>query len=219
MATMEEAFDMVENLTEELTTKEETIMKHEKEIKDLEKERNMLHQELYMTNQVYQRWGHLIFSNMGNSAPEVFEEEYIDAVAQYDPLGDAHEFRIQALVIFMDNNNIVFGDGTVSDEKIISESDLIERFTEARQYYIDDMMEDKKSLEIASRDNISTAIRKFTQDIEDTQHNIDIYDRYIEDPRSIDRDDYDIMELDWLIELPEAYNKGDERYYFVMWRT
>jgi len=72
MATMGEAFDMVENLTEELCAKEDKIIALEKDVSRLDTIAKNINQE----NRFYKEFGHLIFGHH-DSPTETLEDDIV----------------------------------------------------------------------------------------------------------------------------------------------
>tara|TARA_R100000655_G_scaffold51543_1_gene89336 strand:+ start:696 stop:1307 length:612 start_codon:yes stop_codon:yes gene_type:complete len=101
---MEEAYDMVENLTEELVVKEEKLMALEKDNKDLEDEKR----KLLIDNDIYIRMGQYVCrQEYGNNAVLMnFADGHIDEI---DNLAHSTGQKMRALEIWFNNNMRYFG--------------------------------------------------------------------------------------------------------------
>ena len=92
---MEEAFDMVENLTEELIVKEKKLMKLEKENKEIEKERV----EFFIDKEIYEEIGYRIFSDHPREEEYAYlQDEFLYSV----PARWNFKWKMRAVEIFMD---------------------------------------------------------------------------------------------------------------------
>ena len=146
MASMEEAFDMVETLTQELVDKEEIIIKLEEEKKDL-----------FMEKEIYFDLGFRIYENKDDELSH-FEDEYIHNIDVDYPF----KWKMKAVELYMNApTNHEFYYPYNYENVIKTESDILAQLKEDYDL-LDEDDEDKRYYKYVLEEDDDGIVEDFT---------------------------------------------------------